>query len=252
MAGTPRCCSGVGLGGSDMAFRYKDLLVTVLPPGLRMADCTNDTHCGGACSNQHSDCPGGCSNQASDFHTTHCNDWRVNPADLVELKVLLRHALERIELAEAGSPKGDVLPAEAGEHEELAELVGASLKELEATREKLPADGFAGAFRVRDLMVTVLPTAESGGCDAGVSRDCPGGCSNSSTKFPSEPGTDRILPAELAQLQALLRLTVARAEALTVQQVTQLRDVEQADGLRLRLHGLAEALEQGPVHERKG
>lgn len=224
-----------------MAFRYKDLLVTVLPPGLRAADCTGDTVCGGACSNQHTDCPGGCSNAASDFHTTGCNEWRINPADFVEIKVLLRNALDRLELAEARSASdAEVLP-HGRKNAELTEAVHASIKDLSEGR-AAPVEGFAGMFRVRDLLVTVLPTGKVGECDGGITRECPGGCSNAESKILTDPDADRILPAELQQFEALLRYTLTRAQTAAAASAVRITDEEQARNLSTRLRSLAQAL----------
>lgn len=235
----------VGESEDAMTFRYKDLLVTVLPPGLRAADCTNDSVCGGACSNQHSDCPGGCSNAASDFHTTGCNDWRINPADFRELQVLLRHASEQVDLVQAaGRDPAAGLPQDAEERELLAAQVEESVAVLQEVGETDRVEGFAGAFRVRDLLVSVLPGAGAG-CDAGVSS-CPGGCSGSSTKFPRDPSEAVVLPP-IEQVHALLQYALARTEAAMAERSAALTSREQAEGLTGRLKGLAEDLRTAPT-----
>jgi hypothetical protein len=178
---------------ADVIFKVRDLLITVDPE--RLADdcgsCSNDTRCNG-CTNQYSDCPGGCSNARSDF-SENCPKWRFDPADLVELTDLMRYTLARSEVASLEAK----MEANTAEH---LDAVEARLRDaLTDVREAAqahdkdeksagPSGLRGGSFRVRDLMISVLPRGvadDASGCPACT---CAAGCSSDASSCTNTSG----------------------------------------------------------------
>ncbi len=197
-------------------FKIKDLLVSYLP-GANAAGCDPDTHCNG-CTNQYSDCPGGCSNARSDF-SQNCPEWRYDPADVEITRELLRYSQLRLELAQI---EGRLLAAASAdeqlrEHLEVAlQHVEEALPQAEKYQEADEVRLTSPAFRVHDLLITVVPRipegADSGcpgctcvaGCSGGAS-----GCTNASTHIEGNRWNEVVLPELRAALAAALNRTDA-------------------------------------------
>lgn len=178
---------------ADVIFKVRDLLITVDPKRLSddCGSCTNDTRCNG-CTNQYSDCPGGCSNARSDF-SENCPKWRFDPADLVELTDIMRYTLARSEVASLEAK----MEANTAEH---LDAIEARLREaLGEVREAVQVHGKdaesagpsglrGGSFRVRDLMISVLPKGladDASGCPACT---CAAGCSSDASSCTNTSG----------------------------------------------------------------
>lgn len=125
-----------------------------------------------------------------------------------------------------------------------------TLKPERKPPEQLDVEDFASAFRIRDLMVTVLPervladctndTHCGGGC-SNQHTDCPGGCSNARSDFHTTHCAHWMDPAELVQLQAVLDAALEAKQVEGARPHATLRSVEQIE--KLEQH-LTNALEQ--------
>lgn len=89
-----------------MNYRIKDLIITIVPEHMKISDCDGGSSggCTGTCSNADSDCPGGCSNGDTKFCGSSTSkdmsdpwDKIIDPADLVEMKSMLEHAVARFD-----------------------------------------------------------------------------------------------------------------------------------------------------------
>jgi len=114
-----------------MAFKVRDLMISVVPEGAGVADCGD---CTGACSNADTDCPGGCSNADSHFHTDGCFQYLIDPGDLVELQSLLAAAVARVNLI---GTEPAVRPRSLGEINELEAKLTRALEDLRAEKAAL-------------------------------------------------------------------------------------------------------------------
>jgi hypothetical protein len=106
------------------------------------------------------------------------------------------------------------------------------------------------AFKVRDLMISVIPSHGLGGdcndCTGACSNsdtDCPGGCSNADSKFHTEGCPEWVIdPGDLVELQGLLKSALARIELVGSQPVLRPRTRREADELEAKLVGALETL----------
>ncbi|MEJ2854200.1 MULTISPECIES: hypothetical protein [unclassified Saccharothrix] len=198
-----------------MLFKVRDLMVSLLPGAV--GDCTADTRCNG-CTNQYSDCDGGCSNARSDF-SAGCPEWRYDPADLEDLRLLVRYAQLRMEAAQIeaqwekrAEENLDETEKRLSEALEETRRVGGELPDELDTPRTSPT-----AFRVKDLLVTVLPDRLG---DDAAGSGCPGctcvagcsgatGCTNASTHIEQGFPEEAVLP----ELRLLLAAATARLDA---------------------------------------
>lgn len=225
-----------------MVFKVRDLLISI---DARADDCTNDTRCNG-CTNQYSDCDGGCSNARSDYSDT-CPKWRFDPADLVELNDLLRYAVAKTEVANLEAKM------ESAAVERLDEIEGRIREALEEVRGAAKSGKHgtgataigSGSFRVRDLMISVLPRGfdedDASGCPActcvaGCSSDA-SGCTNTSGRYDDLAWNQaEVLP----ELQSLLGQALSKVGGPSPRPAAQ--SPEQLVLLEGRLSGALEAI----------
>lgn len=104
-------------------------------------------------------------------------------------------------------------------------------------------------IRIKDLIVTILPNDSNiAGCDAGVSA-CPGGCSNSASKFCEggskdigDPADMIVDPAELLEMKELLQHVIHNIDnAINKTKQSQLSNTE-AELLERKLNSALSSL----------
>ena len=226
-----------------MTFKVRDLLISIAPES-RADDCTNDTRCNG-CTNQYSDCDGGCSNARSDY-SENCPKWRLDPADLVELNELLRYAMARTEVASLEAK----MESQALEHlDEIESRIRQALEEVRVSAKsqvkqtKRAAGLRGGAFRVQDLMISVLPRGlgddGASGCPACT---CNAGCSSSESSCTNTSGRWDFLDWNQAEVLPELRGLLGQALS-RVGGPSQRPAAQSPDDLARLEKGLTDALE---------
>lgn len=236
-------CTDIDATGVVMLFKVKDLLVSLIPGA---EGCEPDSRCNG-CTNQYSDCPGGCSNARSDF-SENCPQWRYDDEDLADLQLLVRYAQARLEVAQIEAMlERNALSDLDGSEKRLV----AAVEKVEHVLPDLPAsrDGYvplSPAFRVNDLLVTVLPPtiaddAGSGcpgctcaaGCSGGAS-----GCTNASTHIDEINWSVQVLP----ELQVMLGAALGRVDRTPVGEAMEAHTQGEAERLLEGLKSAADAL----------
>ena len=116
-------------------------------------------------------------------------------------------------------------------------------------------------FKVRDLLVTVLPSrladdctndTRCNGCTNQFS-DCDAGCSNARSDFSEHCPEWRFDPGELVEVQEILRLAMIRAEAASIESRLESRTNDDLDGVERRLTSAIERVSElrGQAVDRK-
>ncbi len=103
-------------------------------------------------------------------------------------------------------------------------------------------------FRIKDLLITVLPKDDDGGC--GGSRTCDAGCSSNATGCTAKSGGDisdpdwLIDPAELTEIKIALQQVMARIDIALYKRQMMPKNNEERKLLQEKLEQAVSALKQ--------